>query len=98
MRVLQYALRRGSGGRGARSGGDGLVREFQFLAPAHFTLLTERRTHAPWGIAGGGDAAAGRQPAQWTSPAGSKCERNARPGDRLRIETPGGGGCGAATA
>jgi N-methylhydantoinase B len=97
VRVLQYALRRGSGGRGARSGGDGLIREFQFLAPVHFTLLTERRTHAPWGIAGGGDAAAGRNLLNGQA-LGSKCEHNARPGDRLRIETPGGGGCGAATA
>ena len=52
LRVSCYRLRRGSGGDGARRGGDGLVREFQFLAPAHFTLLTERRSHAPWGVAG----------------------------------------------
>ncbi|HHH36193.1 MAG TPA: hydantoinase B/oxoprolinase family protein, partial [Gammaproteobacteria bacterium] len=59
VRILRYALRRGSGGAGQRRGGDGLVREYQFLAPATVTLLTERRSHAPWGLAGGAPGAPG---------------------------------------
>lgn len=93
LRVLQYTQRRGSGGRGARAGGDGLVREFEFLAPAHFTLLTERRTHAPWGIAGGSDATPGRNLLNGRE-LPSKCEGSLQAGDRLRVETPGGGAWG----
>ena len=95
VRVRRYALRPASGGRGSRNGGDGLVREFQFLAPAHFTLLTERRAHAPWGIAGGSDAQPGLNLLNGR-PLPAKCEGDLRTGDRLRIETPGGGGYGSA--
>ncbi|MGB5742596.1 MAG: hydantoinase B/oxoprolinase family protein, partial [Sedimenticolaceae bacterium] len=95
LRVLRYQLRRGSGGDGARRGGDGLVREFEFLGAAHFTLLTERRHHAPWGSAGGGDAKPGVNMFNGR-PLPAKCEGELRPGDRLRIETPGGGGYGKA--
>lgn len=93
VRVVRYALRRGSGGRGVRTGGDGLVREFEFRTVAHCTLLTERRTHAPWGAAGGGDARAGVNRLN-DEPLAPKCAHNLQPGDRLRIETPGGGGYG----
>jgi N-methylhydantoinase B len=94
VRVLGYGLRPGSGGAGERRGGDGLSREFEFLAPAHFTLLTERRSRAPWGIAGGGDARPGCNLLNGVLlPA--KCEGELRAGDRLRVETPGGGGYGA---
>jgi N-methylhydantoinase B len=93
VRVLRYALRRGSGGAGQRRGGDGLVREFQFLDDAHFTLLTERRSHAPWGAAGGEPARPGLNLLNGEAlPA--KYEGRAVAGDRLRIETPGGGGYG----
>ena len=93
VRVLGYGLRPGSGGQGARPGGDGLVREFQFLAPAHYTLLTERRSHRPWGMAGGEDASPGLNLHNGrTLPA--KCEGELAAGDRLRIETAGGGGWG----
>jgi N-methylhydantoinase B len=93
VRVLHYGLRRGSGGAGLRAGGDGLVREFQFDAPAHFTLLTERRSHSPWGIAGGGGGRLGVNMLNGrVLPA--KCEGSLAIGDRLRIETPGGGGYG----
>jgi N-methylhydantoinase B len=93
MRIVEYRVRRGSGGDGRRPGGDGLVREYQFLAPAHFTLLTERRSHRPWGIAGGEAAQAGRNQLNGEMlPA--KCEGGLQAGDRLRIETPGGGGYG----
>jgi N-methylhydantoinase B len=93
LRVRRYALRRGSGGAGRRAGGDGLVREYEFLADAEFTLLTERRRHAPWGLAGG---APGRPGANYLNdrPLPGKIRGRARPGDRLRIETPGGGGWG----
>lgn len=93
VRVVRYALRRGSGGTGSHPGGDGAVREYQFLSPAHCTLLSERRRHAPWGADGGGPGKPGRNRLNDVSlPA--KCERNLRPGDRLTIETPGGGGYG----
>src|SRR5690606_21744372 len=60
LRVRVHAVRTGSGGAGRHGGGDGLVRELEFLAPATATLLTERRRRAPWGLAGGGDGAPGR--------------------------------------
>ena len=93
VRIVRYALRHGSGGDGARRGGDGLVREFEFLAPAHFTLLTERRRHPPWGLAGGAHGAPGRNLLNGRELPG-KCEGELEPGDRLCIETPGGGGWG----
>ena len=93
VRLVRYALRRGSGGRGRHRGGDGLIREFEFLAPAQFTLLTERRRHAPWGLAGGASGLPGRN---WLDdqPLPPKCHRRVKPGQRLRVETPGGGGYG----
>ena len=95
VRVVQYSLRRGSGGVGQRPGGDGLVREFEFLEDTHFTLLTERRRHAPWGTAGGGPGRPGLNLLNGrTLP--PKYEGRAVAGDRLRIETPGGGGYGCA--
>ncbi|MDZ7753084.1 MAG: hydantoinase B/oxoprolinase family protein [Gammaproteobacteria bacterium] len=95
LRVTRYALRRGSGGAGRRRGGDGLVREMTSLQEATVTLLTERRRHPPWGLAGGGDGSPGRNLLNdRTLP--SKTTFTAHPGDRLAIETPGGGGWGAA--
>lgn len=93
LRVVQYALRRGSGGAGQRPGGDGLVREFEFLEQTHFTLLTERRHHAPWGAAGGDPGRPGSNLLNGR-PLPPKYEGSAAAGDRLRIETPGGGGFG----
>ena len=58
--VREYALRRGSGGRGRYDGGDGVVRELEALADMDFSLITERRRHAPPGAAGGGDGLPGR--------------------------------------
>ncbi len=93
VRVLRYALRRGTGGAGLHRGGDGLVREFEFLQEAEFTLLTERRRHRPWGLAEGGAGAPGvnRLNGKVLPP---KCHCHVSAGDRLRVETPGGGGYG----
>jgi N-methylhydantoinase B len=96
MRITRYGLRRGSGGKGMRPGGDGLVREFEFLAPARVSLLTERRRHAPWGMARGGPGAPGCNRLNGT-PVPGKVELQVAAGDRLRVETPGGGGWGDAS-
>jgi N-methylhydantoinase B len=93
LRVRELALRRGSGGAGAHSGGEGLVRELEALAPMRFTLLTERRRRAPRGRDGGADGAPGRNLLDGQL-LPSKSEGDLAPGSRLRIETPGGGGHG----
>ena len=95
LRIRQYSVRRGSGGGGRHCGGDGLVREFEFLATARFTLLTERRYVAPWGLQGGDAGRCGENSLNGERlPA--KVSALAKPGDRLRIATPGGGGWGQA--
>jgi N-methylhydantoinase B len=93
LRVRELALRRGSGGGGENRGGDGLVREIEALAPMRFTLIGERRRNPPRGRDGGADGAPGRDTLNG-EPLPSKAEGSLKPGDRLRIETPGGGGCG----
>ncbi len=93
LRAVTYALRRGSGGEGARRGGDGVVRELEALADMEYSLLTERRRHAPPGAAGGSSGAPGANKLNGES-LGPKAGGGLRPGDRLRIETPGGGGHG----
>jgi len=98
LRVRRYAIRRGSGGRGRWRGGDGLVRELELVSRARVTLLTERRTIAPYGLAGGGPGARGRNVlvrGRRTAVLPGKTTIDGRPGDRLRIETPGGGGFGS---
>ncbi|HEX2398093.1 MAG TPA: hydantoinase B/oxoprolinase family protein [Solirubrobacteraceae bacterium] len=95
LRVVEYAVRRSSGGPGRFRGGDGVVRELEALGPMDFSLLTERRRHPPRGAAGGGPGAHGRNlldGRELAPKAGGRLE----PGNRLRIETPGGGGHGAA--
>jgi N-methylhydantoinase B len=97
VRVVRYAVRRRSGGRGRHPGGDGIVREIEFLAPAQLTLLTERRTVRPFGTAGGRSGLAGRNELIRGSHADrlpGKVSIPVRPGDRLRVATPGGGGWG----
>jgi N-methylhydantoinase B len=91
LRVRRYQIRRGSGGAGLHNGGDGLIREYEFLSPAQLTLLTERRSHAPWGVHGGKAASPGGNYLNGTLIA-AKISRRVKPGDVLRIETPGGGG------
>jgi N-methylhydantoinase B len=93
LRVVRYVLRRGSGGEGKGRGGDGLIREFEFLSPARFSLLTERRSHRPWGLAGGSPGRAGVNLFNG-EPLSAKLESGAEPGDRLVIESAGGGGWG----
>ena len=91
--VRRYALRRGSGGAGRHRGGDGVVRELEAREEMAFSLLTERRRHAPPGAAGGAPGARGRNllDGEELPP---KASGTLRPGQRLRIETPGGGGFG----
>ncbi len=91
LRVRELALRRRSGGAGTHRGGDGIVREIEALAPMRFSLITERRRHLPRGAGGGEDGAAGVNLLNG-SPLPAKAEGNLAPGDRLRLETPGGGG------
>lgn len=96
LRVKRYAVRYGSGGKGLHQGGDGLIREFEFLHSATFTILSERRRHPPWGLYGGADAQLGKNSLNDVAlPA--KVQRNVKKGDCLRIETPGGGGWGKPT-
>jgi len=93
LRVTEYALRRGSGGAGRHHGGDGVVREVQALEPMDFSLITERRRHAPAGADGGEPGTPGRNLLDGAElPA--KATGRLEPGQRLRIETPGGGGFG----
>jgi N-methylhydantoinase B len=97
IRVRRYARRWGSGGRGRHPGGDGVVREIEFLAPAQVTLLSDRRRLPPYGLAGGEPGSPGRD---WLLRGRRRVRIPAKtvidvvPGDRLRIETPGGGGFG----
>lgn len=95
LRVLEYSRRRHSGGDGWHVGGDGVVREYQFLEPAEITLLTERRRLAPWGLAGGAAGKPGSNTLNGQAIPG-KCNLRVQAGDRLRIATPGGGGWGSA--
>ncbi|MES9994098.1 MAG: hydantoinase B/oxoprolinase family protein [Candidatus Thiodiazotropha sp.] len=97
VRVVNYSLRRGSGGKGIRPGGDGLVRRFEFLAPTQVTLLTERRTHRPWGCTDGEPGMAGINRLNGeTLPA--KVTLEVEVGDEIAIDTPGGGGWGDASS
>jgi N-methylhydantoinase B len=95
LRVLEYALRAGSGGAGRHRGGDGVVRELQALTEMTFSLIAERRRHRPRGADGGGAGASGRDLLDGL-PLPAKSTGTLLPGQRLRIETPGGGGCGHA--
>jgi 5-oxoprolinase (ATP-hydrolysing) len=96
IRLLEFRIQRGSGGAGRFPGGDGVVRELEFLAPMRVSILSERRTRAPFGLAGGAPGARGRNLLNGED-MGGKASREVRAGDRLRIETPGGGGYGPAS-
>jgi len=94
LRVVRYAVRRGSGGDGEHRGGDGVIREIEALADLRYSLITERRRHAPPGAAGGHDGAPGRNLLDGTELEPKSIGTLPR-GGRLRIETPGGGGYGS---
>jgi N-methylhydantoinase B len=97
VRMREYSIRRGSGGSGARKGGDGIVREIEFLDPAKVTLLSDRRKRVPYGLVGGAPGACGRNLLTRegkTREIDAKTEFLAGAGDALRIESPGGGGHG----
>jgi len=94
LRVVEYAVRRGSGGRGRFAGGDGVVRELEALEDLEFSLITERRRHAPPGAEGGADGAPGRNLLDGRE-LPPKAGGTLRCGQRLRLETPGGGAHGA---
>ena len=100
LRVREYRIRTGSGGRGKQKGGDGTIREIETLARARMALLADRRKRAPYGLSGGADGEPGRaylvrrggQKEMLTSKGNWEMEA----GDRVRIETPSGGGWGKA--
>jgi 5-oxoprolinase (ATP-hydrolysing) len=98
VRLERFAVRRGSGGEGRWRGGDGVVRELTFLAPLSLSVLSQHRVEAPYGGAGGVDGARGRQRLMRANgeveELGSVDGREVGPGDRLVLETPGGGGWG----
>jgi 5-oxoprolinase (ATP-hydrolysing) len=102
VRLERFAVRRGSGGAGRFRGGDGARRELVFLEPASLSLLGQHRRSGPYGLAGG---EAGKPGRQWLERAGGEVEelhgideRELAAGDRLVVETPGGGGWGAPEA
>jgi N-methylhydantoinase B len=100
LRVRTYSLRPDSGGHGKHRGGDGIVREIEVLADVEVTLLADRRTRGPYGLSGGADGTSGRAAisrcdgSSQTMP--GKFNARLRRGERIRIETPGGGGWGEA--
>lgn len=97
VRIRRYGLRTGSGGGGRFRGGEGIIREFEFLAPARVNILSERRLFAPYGLRGGQPGQRGRNTlveAGRSRALGSKVSLGVKTGDRLTIETPGGGGYG----
>lgn len=93
LRIRRYEIRRGSGGSGRYTGGNGVIREFEFLEPARVTLLTERRRHSPWGLEDGAPGKPGVNLLDGEEVPG-KCELAVKRGQVLRVETPGGGGFG----
>jgi len=95
VRVRTYRIRRGSGGEGAHRGGDGIVRELEFLEPADVTILSDRRARGPWGFAGGSNGKPGAN-TLGGAPIAAKVRTSIPRGGTLRIESPGGGGWGKA--
>lgn len=93
LRMRRYEIRHNSGGVGQKAGGNGLVRELEFLAPAQVTLLTERRSNKPWGLQGGNSGAPGLNQLN-KEPLPAKVSLKVKTGDCLTIVTPGGGGYG----
>jgi N-methylhydantoinase B/oxoprolinase/acetone carboxylase alpha subunit len=97
LRIRGYRIRSGSGGRGHHRGGDGIIREFEFLTAADVTILSDRRLRGPYGLFGGLEGARGRNTllkGQRTVAIPGKARFEVAAGDVLRIESPGGGGYG----
>ncbi len=97
LRVRAYRIRAGSGGQGLQRGGDGIVRELEFLVPAHATILSDRRRQGPYGLNGGKPGKPGRNSVLRRGrriPVAGKAAFDVGASDSLRIETPGGGGWG----
>ena len=98
LRVRQYSLRHGSGGEGKHRGGDGIVREIEVLADGEVTLLADRRLRGPWGLNGGSDGTPGKTSVirldGKVEELPGKFNVRLTKGERIRIETPGGGGWG----
>ena len=97
LRIRRYGLRTGSGGRGRTDGGEGIIREYEFPVPARVTIMSERRVFCPYGLRGGAAGKPGRNTLiadGRTVRLGSKADFTVKPGDILRVETPGGGGYG----
>ncbi|AEI50205.1 hydantoinase B/oxoprolinase family protein [Runella slithyformis] len=98
VRLNQFSIRKGSGGKGKWHGGDGVVREIRFLEPLRVTLITQHRNVPPYGMAGGQVGQTGRQTLTrtdgTTEALAGICSLEAAAGDVLCLETPGGGGYG----
>jgi N-methylhydantoinase B len=98
IRLRQYSLRSNSGGQGLHTGGDGIVREIEVLTDAQVTLLADRRSRGPYGLSGGDDGAPGRtlivRHDGSAEDLPGKTSVRLRSGERIRIESPGGGGWG----
>jgi N-methylhydantoinase B/oxoprolinase/acetone carboxylase alpha subunit len=97
VRIRRYGLRTGTAGAGAYPGGEGIIREYEMLTNTSVTILSDRRRGAPYGVRGGQPGGSGcntlvRDGRKQTLP--GKVQLELRAGDRLRIETPGGGGYG----
>ena len=100
MRVHEYRIRKGSGGKGKHRGGDGVIREIETLVAARMSLLADRRKRGPYGLSGGEDGKPGNAAISHDGrerKLGSKGSWQLDAGDRVRIETPGGGGFGKQT-
>ncbi|MCF0057603.1 hydantoinase B/oxoprolinase family protein [Dyadobacter sp. CY356] len=99
VRLLEFGIRKNSGGDGKFSGGDGIVRKVEFLEPLQVTLLGQHRNYAPYGMHGGEDGKTGQHTLTSKNHITTKltgiCSLNVQKGDILTIETPGGGGYGA---
>ena len=97
LRIRAYRIRSGSGGAGKHRGGDGIVREYEFLTAADVTILSDRRERGPYGLFGGKPGARGKNSlvnGKRTISIPGKSRFEVKPGDVLRIESPGGGGYG----
>jgi N-methylhydantoinase B len=101
LRVRRYSLRSGSGGTGTHRGGDGIIREIEVLTECEVTLLADRRTRRPWGLAGGATGASGKASVIRAGGAveemPGKFSTRLKKGESIRIESPGGGGWGRST-